>query len=151
AFFAFAAVDSAAWGPARIWLLLMPLAKTALLAWTVVAVRTFGTRSLTDLRGWARGAPILALALAILIAPTLGIPGFASFQARLDLVAVALADPVRTLVVVLSLTTVVVLGRVLVVGLLEPTALVRAADDERLRRPAPDLRRRVSETARQRV
>src|SRR5207342_1394688 len=88
---------------------------------------------------------------AVVVAASVGIPGFASFQARLDLVGVALADPIRSLVVLVSLTTVVVLGRVLVIGLRQPTALVRAADDERLRRPAPDLRRRVSETARQTV
>ena len=147
-FFAFAAVDAASWGPGRTWLLVIAVAKTALLGWKIVAARTFGTRSLADLRGWARGGLLLALAFGVIAAATVGIPGFASFGARVDLVEGALAPPIGTLVLLLSLSTLLVHGRVLAIGLLEPTVIVRAADDERLRRLPPDLRRE-SETARQ--
>jgi multicomponent Na+:H+ antiporter subunit D len=148
---AFAAADSAAWAAARTWLLVLPVTKTALLAWSLTTGRTFGTRSLLELRGWARRAPLLGISLALVTLATIGLPGLASFDARLTLVRGALAEPVRVVVLLASLSSVIVVARMLVVGVDRPMALVDAAPDERLRRPPSDLRRRVGRTMRQTV
>lgn len=148
ALLAFAAADAGAWGPARAWLLLLPLVKSALLAWALGLGRTYGTRSLLELRGWARRAPLLAVALVVIEMATIGLPGFVAWDARLALVRGAFSEPLRTAVLLLAVVAVLAILRVLVVGLDRPTTLVEAGPDERLRRPTPDLRRRVSSTAR---
>jgi multicomponent Na+:H+ antiporter subunit D len=145
---AFATPDPAVWGPARAWLLLLPVAKSGLLAWSLATGRTFGTRSLLELRGWARRAPLLGLALVLLTLATVGVPGLASYDARLALLRGAFGEPIRSLVFIASLISVLVMVRVLILGLDRPLALVQGAADERLRRPGPDLRRRVGATAR---
>jgi len=149
AMLAFTATDAAGWGAGRTWLLVFAISKTALLGWSAVLVRTFGTRSLADLHGWARRAPLLGVALAVVAVATVGVPGFASFDARLALVSAPLGEPLRWLVLGASLVTLLVHGRLLVIGLLEPTGQVRAGADERLRRLRPDPRRRVSVSARE--
>jgi hypothetical protein len=137
---AFASAGAAAWPFAATWLLAFAVAKTALLAWAAVLGRTFGGRSLRGLAGWARRAPVLAVALILI--------GLATI-ARLGLVRGALAGPLGTLVVVASLASIAVHGRLLAIGLGGPTSLVVDARDERLRRPKADLRRRLSMTARE--
>ena len=146
---AFAAPDSGAWGPARTWLLVLPVAKTALLAWALVLGRTFGTRSLPELRGWARRAPLLAVALALVALATIGLPGLLSWAARAALVRGAFSEPLRTVVLATSLTSALIVARLLILGLYRPTPAVDGGPDERLRRPKPDLRRRVGATARE--
>ena len=146
---AFASADSGAWGPARAWLLILPVAKSALFGWALVLGRTFGTRSLPELRGWARRAPLLAVALVLVALATIGLPGLVSWAARAALVRSAFSEPLRTLVLAGSLTSALVVARLLLLGLYRPTPAVEAAPDERLRRPKPDLRRRVGATARE--
>jgi formate hydrogenlyase subunit 3/multisubunit Na+/H+ antiporter MnhD subunit len=146
---AFASSDPAVWGPARAWLLVLPLVKSALLAWTLGVGRTYGTRSLLELRGWARRAPLLAVALMLVTVATVGLPGFMSWDARLALIRGAFSEPIRTAVLALSLIAVIAVVRVLWVGFDRPTTLVEGAPSERMRRPAPDLRRRVGNTTRE--
>ena len=55
----FAALDPAAWGPTRVWLVAMAASKTAVAAWAAVMEDRFSTRSVPDLRGWLRHSPIL--------------------------------------------------------------------------------------------
>jgi formate hydrogenlyase subunit 3/multisubunit Na+/H+ antiporter MnhD subunit len=146
---AFAAADPSIWGPARTWLLLLPLAKSGLLAWALATGRTFGTRSVSELRGWARQAPLLAVGLVLVTLVTIGVPGFLSFDTRLALLRGALSEPIRSLALIGSLTSLAVVARLLLFGIARRTTAVARAPDERVRRPAPDLRRRVSATARQ--
>lgn len=146
---AFASSDPGAWGPARAWLLVLPLVKSALLAWALGVGRTFGTRSLYELRGWARRAPLLALALALITLATIGLPGFIAWDARLALIRGAFNEPLGTAVLGLSLFAIVPVVRTLWFGVDRPTSLVEAGPSERVRRPVPDLRRRVGVTARQ--
>ncbi len=95
----FAALDPAAWGPARIWLVAMAASKTALVAWSAVAEDRFGTRSIPDLRGWIRRSPILTAGLAVTIVATYGIPGWIAFDARGTLAHLAAEAPWDALLV----------------------------------------------------
>lgn len=144
---AFASTDPAAWGAERTWLLVLPLAKSGLLAWALATGRVFGSRQLGDLGGWARRAPVLAVALAFVTLATIGLPGLLSFEARLDLVRGAFTDPVRSLVFLASLTSAAALVRVVIVGLGQPTTLVQAAPRWWSQRPQADQRRRAGATA----
>jgi NADH:ubiquinone oxidoreductase subunit 2 (subunit N) len=146
---AFAAPDAASWGSARAWLVILVTVKSALLAWALAVGRTFGTLSLSQLRGWARRAPALAVALALIALATVGVPGFAAFEARRDLVAQALGDPIWMAVFVGSFASVVIVLRMLVVGLQQPAPGISASPGEAFRRPPPDLRRRTSATTAQ--
>ena len=58
---AIAALDPAAWGAGRSWVVVLAASKTALLAWSAVTEDRFGTRSVPDLRGWIRRSPFLAV------------------------------------------------------------------------------------------
>ena len=89
----FAALDPAAWGPTRTWLVALAASKTALAAWAAVAETRFETRSLPDLRGWLRRSPILAAALAVTVIATFGLPGWIVFEARGDLARLAAGSP----------------------------------------------------------
>src|SRR6185295_11957691 len=57
-----AALDPAAWEPARTWLLVFVVGRSAFAAWVVAAHGGFGTRRLPELGGWVRRAPLLAVA-----------------------------------------------------------------------------------------
>jgi formate hydrogenlyase subunit 3/multisubunit Na+/H+ antiporter MnhD subunit len=150
ALFAFVA-DASAWGPARTWLLVVPAAATALLGWAAATASTFRTRSLLELRGWARRAPLLAIGVVIATLATFGPPGLAAWDARFSLVRGAFDGPLQMVVDALALVGLAILGRIVAIGVERPTSLVADAPDERLRRPAPNLRRRVGATAREYV
>ena len=81
----FAALTPEAWGPARTWLLVLAATKTALAAWAAVVEDRFGTRRIPDLRGWGRRSPLLATALLVTTIATYGFPGWAAFEARVQL------------------------------------------------------------------
>ena len=61
----FAALDPAAWGPTRVWLVALAASKTAVAAWSAVMEDRFGTRAIPDLRGWLRHSPILGAGLTV--------------------------------------------------------------------------------------
>ncbi len=144
---AFASTDPAVWGAERAWLLVFPLAKSGLLAWALVTARMFGSRELSNLRGWVRHAPVLGVALSLVTVATIGLPGLLSFEVRLELLRGAFSDPIRSLVFAASLTSAAALARVVIVGLGQPTALVQAAPRGWPQRPQRDLRRRAGATA----
>jgi NADH:ubiquinone oxidoreductase subunit 2 (subunit N) len=54
-----AALDPAAWEPARTWLLVFVVGRSAFAAWVVAIHGGFGTRRLPELVGWVRRAPLL--------------------------------------------------------------------------------------------
>ena len=88
---AIAALDPAAWGPGRAWVVALAASKTALGAWAAVAEDRFETRSVPDLRGWIRRSPLLAAGLALTVLATFGVPGWVAFEARRSL-ATLVAD-----------------------------------------------------------
>ena len=117
---AFAAPGPEAWEPARSWILVFALAKTALAAWALVLRATHGTRRIDHLRGWARRSPILGVAFALLVLATIGWPGSTAWTARLDLVGRSVTDPLRTLVVLAGLSSLLYYARLAAVGLRRP-------------------------------
>jgi formate hydrogenlyase subunit 3/multisubunit Na+/H+ antiporter MnhD subunit len=129
-----AAFDSAAWGPARTWLVIVAVSKTALLAWSAVVEVRYETRSVPDLRGWIRSSPILAAAFVVTTVATFGIPGWIVFTSRADLANLAAAAPWSWLLIVAGLATLPTYLRLLVLGIGSPTSTVSRAVPERIAR-----------------
>jgi NADH:ubiquinone oxidoreductase subunit 2 (subunit N) len=137
---AIAAFDPAAWGAGRSWIVVLAASKTALLAWSAVVEDRFGTRSVPDLRGWVRRSPLLALALVLTAAATIGIPGWIAYDARTTLASLGAAAPWDVLLVVCSVLTLPVYGRLLAVGAGQPTSRVDRAAPEWLAPPGRSWR-----------
>lgn len=131
--FALTARDAGAAAPARLWLLVFIAAKTAFVAWAAATSRAFGSSELSELHGWLRRTPILGLALIAIAVATLGWPGSAVYQARSTLIDLGLPDRFAILEAAAILLSVAYYGRLLVVGLLSPSAPVRSATGERPR------------------
>ena len=134
----FAALDPAAWGPTRTWLVAMAASKTALAAWAAVAEDRFATRSVPDLRGWLRHSPILGAGFALATVATFGLPGWVAFNARIDLAELAAGPPVDAILVLAAFATLPTYLRLLAVGTGPATSRVRGAAPERFvrgRRP----------------
>lgn len=122
-----AALDTAAWGPVRAWLLITAVTRTALFGWAVVVEDRFATRSVPELRGWARRSPILFASLALVMAATYGLPGWAVFATRLDLAGSVADGPWAALLLVASLLGLLAYLRWLWLGIGTPTSHVERA------------------------
>lgn len=142
---AFAAADPAALGLARTSLLVFLASKTALLALTAVIEARFGSRSIPDVRGWTRRAPVLAAALVITVVATFGLPGWAAASARADLAALVVPGPWNSLLGIAALATLPAFLRLLATGLGRATSRVLRASPERVRLPRPTSARSVSD------
>jgi NADH-quinone oxidoreductase subunit M len=135
---AIAALDPAAWGPGRAWVVALAASKTALLAWAVVAEDRFGTRSLPDLRGWIRRSPLLAAALIVTtvatfgLPPLLGMPAWVALDARLGLASAAADAPWEAVLFLAGLLTLPTYLRILGIGTGRPTSRVDGAPPERI-------------------
>ena len=128
----FAALDPAAWGPARVWLVAMAASKTALAAWSAVAEDRFETRSIPDLRGWLRRSPILAAGLVVTVIATFGVPGWIAYEARGTLARLVVDAPWDVLLVLAGFLTLPTYLRLLVVGIGPATSKVDRAAPERI-------------------
>lgn len=128
----FAALDPAAWGPARVWLVAMAASKTALAAWSAVAEDRFETRSIPDLRGWLRRSPILAAGLVVTVIATFGVPGWIAFEARGTLARLAADAPWDMLLVLAGFLTLPTYLRLLALGTGPATSKVDRAAPERI-------------------
>ena len=117
----------------RDWLVGIVAVKTGLAAWVLVTRSTFGVRRLSELRGWARSSPILAVAFALVVVGAVGLPGMATFAARGVLTDLALASPLDVLILLAAFAPLVYLGRILIVGLDRMSEAVRSADGTRPR------------------
>lgn len=126
--------DDAA-GPARLWLLVFVIAKSALVAWAAAVSWAFESSSLGDLRGWLRRSPILGLALVAIVAATLGWPGSPVFEARDTLVSLGLPGSLHFLGTAAMLLSLAYYVRLLAIGLMTPTATVRRAAGDWLHWP----------------
>jgi multicomponent Na+:H+ antiporter subunit D len=118
--------DDAA-GPARLWLLVFVIAKSALVAWAAAVSRTFESSSLGDLRGWLRRSPILGMALVAIVVATLGRPGSPVFVARDTLVSLGLPDWMHFMGAAAMLLSLAYYARLVAIGFMTPTATVRQA------------------------
>lgn len=117
---ALAALTPTAWGPAREWILVFALAKTALAGWALVVRARHGSRRIDDLAGWARRSPILGLAFVAIVLATIGWPGSMAWEARSGLAHLAFSDPIATLVLVGALSSLAYYGRLAVIGVRPP-------------------------------
>lgn len=131
---AVAALDSAAWGPSRVWVVTLAVTKTALAAWTAVTEDRFETRSIPDLRGWIRKAPILAAGLLVTVVATYGLPGWVVFESRGALAAGLGDGPLGPLVVIAGFLSLPVYVRLVVTGFGRSTSHVDGAPPERMPR-----------------
>jgi NADH:ubiquinone oxidoreductase subunit 2 (subunit N) len=131
-----AALDPAAWGPTRIWLVAMAASKTALAAWAAVTESRFETRSIPDLRGWVRRSPILAAAFVVAAVATFGLPGWIVFGARGDLARLAAGGSLEALLILAGFLTLPAYLRLLSIGLGPTSSHVARAAPERFVRPA---------------
>ena len=133
---AMAARTGAATEPARLWLLVFIVAKTALVVWGAALSRAFGTTQVPRLRGWLRRAPTLGLALVVVVVATLGWPGSPVYGARSTLISLALPGELQFLFAASIVLSLAYPGRLLALGVLSPSEEVRVARSELPRWPA---------------
>ncbi len=138
---AIAALDPDAWGPGRAWVVALAASKTALAAWVTVVEDRFDTRSIPDLGGWVRRAPLLAAGLVLTALATFGIPGWVAFEARTSLATMAASAPWDALLVAASFLALPTYLRLAGVGAGPVTSRVDGARPEQI-----SLRRRPTET-----
>jgi NADH:ubiquinone oxidoreductase subunit 2 (subunit N) len=131
-----AALDPAAWEPARTWVIVFVMVRSAFAAWAVAVRGAFGTRRITELNGWALRAPVLAVALGLIVIAAVGWPGLLAWQARATLIELTLDGPLVILVSAGALGQIAVYGRLLRVGLRRPSEAVARGTGERPRWPA---------------
>lgn len=120
ALLALAALDPAAWAPARVWILALVVTRSAFAAWAGGLRVVFGTGRIVELRGWIVRSPLLATAFGLIVVAGLGFPGLAAFEARSTLVELAADGPLTVLVLVGTLAPLAYYGRLLSIGLGRP-------------------------------
>ncbi|MBA2718889.1 MAG: hypothetical protein H0U52_06575 [Chloroflexi bacterium] len=138
-----AVLEPEVWEPARTWLLIFVVSRSAFAAWAVAIHGGFGTRRLADLAGWVRRAPLLALALVVIALATVGWPGLAIWQTRATLATLALPDPLAVIVTIAPLASLAIYGRIMLIGLRQPGPAVLAGRGDRPAWPEPLPRRPI--------
>jgi NADH:ubiquinone oxidoreductase subunit 2 (subunit N) len=123
---ALASLDPAAWEPARAWIIVFVLAKSAFAGWAVAVRTAYGTRRIPELSGWARRSPLLGLALVAIAAASVGWPGLVVWEARGTLVDLAIDGPLEGVVAVGAFAAIAYYVRLLAVGVGRPSAAVIA-------------------------
>jgi multicomponent Na+:H+ antiporter subunit A len=139
ALLAFGGLEPVVAGPLTTWLIASAALKSGLAAWISVTRWAYGTHRLSELGGWARRAPLIAIAFAILLVGSVGIPGMAIFDARRALISAALPGWPGTVVLLAALSPLVALGRLLAVGFGRPSLDVAGAPEERVGQLVPSL------------
>jgi NADH:ubiquinone oxidoreductase subunit 4 (subunit M) len=135
-----AALGTEAWTPVRVWILAFVVARSAFAAWCAAIRATFWTGRLEDLRGWARHSPPLVLALVLVIVASIGLPGFAAWDARAAIVNQLFDGPLGPLMLLALLGPIAYYARLLAIGARRPLG-GSAAEDWRPRWPAVDVTR----------
>jgi multicomponent Na+:H+ antiporter subunit D len=113
---AIAALDPEAWAPARTWILAFIVTRSAFAAWAAATRATFGTGRLSELRGWAIRAPILAVVLGVVVLASIGLPPMAAAQARGTLIDLVFDGPLAFVVLIGALSPIVYYGRLFAIG-----------------------------------
>ena len=132
ALLAFATLRSDTNQAAADWLVATAAATSAMAAWIALARWIFGAHRVSELRGWARRSPALAIAAAAILVGVVGVPGMAVFDARVSLATSALPGILGAGLVVVGLSPVIAIGRILVAGFGHAAPEVAAAPRERL-------------------
>ncbi len=133
---AFAVLDPAVWEPSRTWILVLLAVRTAFAAWAVAVRARYGTRRISELRGWAFRSPLLVIALVAIGVASVGWPGFLAFDARAAVITLALEGPVQGVVLVAVFLPLLYYGRLLAIGFSHATPEVAAVPDDRPRTQA---------------
>ena len=124
---ALATLDPAAWAPARTWILVFVVARSAFAAW---AAGDPGRVLDRPGRRPARLGPALAAPRGRVRAgrrsPRSACPGLVAFDARAALVELALDAPLATFVLLATLAPLAYYGRLLAIGLARPDRVSRA-------------------------
>jgi formate hydrogenlyase subunit 3/multisubunit Na+/H+ antiporter MnhD subunit len=136
---AIAVLEPAGWAPARIWILVFIVTRSAFAAWAGGIRAVFRTGRIDDLRGWVIRSPILTVAFGLIVAASVGLPGLLAFEARSSLVSLALDGPIATLVLIGTLAPLTYYTRLLAVGLGRPGRPIDPATNWRPRLERPDL------------
>ena len=139
ALLALVALDPDAWAPARTWILILVVTRSAFAAWAGGVRVSFGTGRIELLRGWVVRSPLLAAAFVLIMIASLGFPGLAAFEARRSLVDLAIDGPLAALVLLGTLAPLAYYGRLLSVGLARPVGSSEAERDWRPRSTRLDL------------
>lgn len=135
-----AILDATAWEPARTWILVFVMTRSAFAAWAVAVRAAFGTRRVDRLGGWIARAPLLAVALAIIAVASIGWPGLAGWDARATLISETIGWPLGLLVGIGAIAPLAVYGRLVYVGIGRPSSEVAQGEDERPRLPSSTAR-----------
>ena len=125
---ALATLDPEAWAPARMWILVFVVSRSAFAAWTAGIRTGFWTGRVADLRGWARRSPILAVAFGLVAVASVGFPGLVAFDARTSIVELTLDAPWMTIVLIGTLAPVAYYARLLWIGLARPDRILDPVD-----------------------
>ncbi len=136
---ALAALDPEAWAPARTWILAFVVTRSAFAAWAAGIRVAFWTGRIPDLGGWAIRSPVLGIAFALVAVAGVGFPGLAAFDARMQLVDLALDGPFAAIVTLGTLAPLLYYGRLLVIGLSRSDRAVRPTGAWRPRILRPDM------------
>jgi formate hydrogenlyase subunit 3/multisubunit Na+/H+ antiporter MnhD subunit len=115
-----AALDPEAWAPTRTWILAFIVARSAFAAWTAAMRVTFWTARVDDLRGWALRSPPLLVTFLLVVLASVGVPGLAVFEAKVDLLELAAGGPVLAVLLLTTLLPLTYYGRLLAVGVARP-------------------------------
>lgn len=136
-----AALSPAAWEPARTWIIVFIMVRSAFAAWAVAVRGAFGTRRVAHLSGWVLRAPMLAISFGLIAVAAVSWPGLVAWESRGALIDLTLDGPFVVLVTVGALMQIVVFGRLLFVGLSRPSEAVAGGLSERPLWPASMPRR----------
>lgn len=121
-------LDPAGWAPARIWILVFVVSRSAFAAWAGGIRAVFRSARIDDVRGWVIRSPILTVAFALVVLAAIGLPGLLAFEARASLVSLALDGPLAGIVWVATFAPLTYYARLLVVGLGRPARPEPATD-----------------------
>jgi hypothetical protein len=138
---ALAGFDPAVWEPSRTWILVFVVGRSAFAAWVVAIHGGFGSRRLPELAGWARRAPLLAVALIVIAVAAIGWPDLIVWQARSALAHLSLPDALAGLVLAAPVASALIYARILWIGLRPAGSAVREGRGERPGWPSPWPRR----------
>lgn len=136
-----AALSPAAWEPARTWIIVFVMVRSAFAAWAVAVRGAFGTRRIAALGGWVLRAPVLALSFGLIFVAAVSWPGLVAWQARVALIDLNVDGPFVVLITAGALMQIAVFGRLLYVGLSRPSEAVVGGLSERPVWPAAMPRR----------
>jgi NADH:ubiquinone oxidoreductase subunit 2 (subunit N) len=117
---AIAALDPEAWAAGRTWILGFVVSRSAFAAWAAATRATYLTGRIADLRGWAIRTPLLGAAFVVVVLASIGVPGLAIFEARVDLVNLNFEGPGAVVVLLATLAPLAYYVRIGVAGVARP-------------------------------